>query len=214
MDHERFDDLTRALATSTSRRQFLKTLAGGAAGGLLALLGIGEAAADDTCKPNGKKCRKNAQCCSNNCVSGTCAACPSGQRLCNGSCIPQNDCCTNADCASDQICQNGTCVTPCTANGGICGGDGDCCSGNCSNGFCCDPGQVGLSNGSCATPCSSTADCSCSARSSCQQDTSGVRYCLNADAPPTDPCATNGECDQGYYCYNLGVCWPLSTDCN
>jgi hypothetical protein len=54
MDPHRFDDLTRALATTPSRRQFLKTLAGGAAGGLLAFLGVGEAAAAPPgCKGNG-----------------------------------------------------------------------------------------------------------------------------------------------------------------
>src|SRR5690242_92327 len=85
MDHDRFDDLTRALATTRSRRQFLKTLAGGAAGGLLALLGVGEAVADDLCKPLGKKCKKSKQCCSGNCTGGICvvATCPDLQQPCN-----------------------------------------------------------------------------------------------------------------------------------
>ena len=45
-------------------------------GGTLASLGIGEAAADDLCKPEGKKCRKNAQCCSGTCSNGACAPPP------------------------------------------------------------------------------------------------------------------------------------------
>jgi hypothetical protein len=45
MNDNRFDDLTRALVTTTSRRQFLKTLAGSAAGCLLVACGSGEAAA-------------------------------------------------------------------------------------------------------------------------------------------------------------------------
>jgi hypothetical protein len=42
-------------------------------------------------------------------VNGTCAACPSGYKLCNGSCIPQNDCCGGCD--FGQTCENGECVT-------------------------------------------------------------------------------------------------------
>src|SRR5206468_379691 len=41
MDHDRFDALTRALATTTTRRQFLKTLAATTLGGLLGLSGLG-----------------------------------------------------------------------------------------------------------------------------------------------------------------------------
>ena len=63
MDHDCFDDLTRTLTTSMSRRQALKLLGGSLAGGLLAFLGVGEAAADDTCKRNGKTCKNDDQCC-------------------------------------------------------------------------------------------------------------------------------------------------------
>ena len=47
MNHDRLDDLTRTLATTTTRRSFLKTLAGGAAGALLASFGVGKVAAKD-----------------------------------------------------------------------------------------------------------------------------------------------------------------------
>ncbi len=43
-------------------------------GSTLASLGIGEAAADDECKPNGKKCRKNKQCCSGTCSNDQCVS--------------------------------------------------------------------------------------------------------------------------------------------
>ena len=132
MDHDRFDDLTRALATTTTRRQFLKTLAGGVAGGLLAFLGVGEAAANDNdnddCKRNGKKCKKNKQCCSGNCQDGRCAAaCSPGQvRL-----------------------SNGTCVTPC---------GGGCDATHCACGICyCLRNLCGA--GETATTCSSDTDC-------------------------------------------------------
>jgi hypothetical protein len=41
MDSTRFDDLTKALATATSRRQALKALAAATVGGMLGLGGIG-----------------------------------------------------------------------------------------------------------------------------------------------------------------------------
>jgi hypothetical protein len=44
--------------------------------------------------------------------------------------------------------------SPCTAGGT------PCCSGNCnSNGFCCESGRVGVSNGTCALPCTSSEEC-------------------------------------------------------
>ena len=127
MDQDRFDDLTRALASTTSRRTVLKTLAGSAAGGLLALLGVHEAAADDTCKPTGKKCRKGAQCCSGNCEAGVCAPactpsglqqlCSSPEECCSGFCEPILDfpprCCippgTKCDTYYPEQCCSGTC---------------------------------------------------------------------------------------------------------
>ena len=89
MDSERFDDLTRALASGMSRRHTLKLLGGSLAGGLMAaFLGIGEARADPPgCKREGKNCTRHDQCC-----SGTC---------CNSVC-----------CAASQVCQGGQCVAP------------------------------------------------------------------------------------------------------
>jgi hypothetical protein len=46
-DGRRFDELSRALATSASRRSVVKRLAGGIAGGLLGLLGVAPARAQD-----------------------------------------------------------------------------------------------------------------------------------------------------------------------
>jgi hypothetical protein len=105
MDQNRFDDLTRALARGTSRRQALKLLGGGLAGSLLAFLGVGEAAADD-CKRNGKACKKNKQCCSGNCANGFCAP------LC-----PPCDACST--------CSGGTCVSSC-GSGETCDPTGIC----------------------------------------------------------------------------------------
>ena len=129
MDPTRFDDLTKALASSTSRRQVLKTLAGTAAAGLLALSGIDQVFAKPCVKP-GHHCKTTDCCRSGNFTGGCCngRCCPSGQGCSNGTCVPlQNqficDCfdgtqstfCSTADCPGDL---STFCDTPCTGHGG------------------------------------------------------------------------------------------------
>jgi hypothetical protein len=70
MDATRFDDLTKALATSTSRRAAFKTIAATTLAGLLGLGGIG--AAFPNCRAPGSKCGENKQCCSHVCCDGVC----------------------------------------------------------------------------------------------------------------------------------------------
>ena len=45
------------------------------------------------------------------CQGGTCA-CPSGQKECQGGCIPSGNCCTDVDCPTSQVCKSGTCGCP------------------------------------------------------------------------------------------------------
>src|SRR5919112_1808781 len=98
-----FDELSRGLASGNlSRGKALKLMGAALLGGTLASLG-GVAAADEECKPTGKKCRKNSQCCSGTCgaSSRTCclpefnpaggipfSSCTSGTQCCSGNCIP------------------------------------------------------------------------------------------------------------------------------
>ena len=64
MESNKFDELTKTLATSTSRRQALKTLAATALGGLLGASSIGTAfAASPTCVSGGHRCTSTSQCC-------------------------------------------------------------------------------------------------------------------------------------------------------
>ena len=153
MDHDRFDDLTRALATTRSRRQFLKTLAGGATGGLLALLGVGAAAADDTCKPVGKKCNKDGQCCSGLCTDRVC------KERERGNLGLFQDCEYDYQCASG-ICdayapgRGGQCLHPCTTPGGTQEAAGCGIQDGASVGFrCCDFGDGQYA---CAEQCPAT----------------------------------------------------------
>lgn len=76
MDPSSFDELTKALATPTSRRQALKTFAATALAGMLSLSGLDKVFAGN-CTPNGHKCQKNKECCSRLCdpTTSTCV-CP------------------------------------------------------------------------------------------------------------------------------------------
>ncbi len=198
MEPSCFDDLTKALATATSRRQALKAIAA-TVGGLLGLGGVGTALAN--CKPNGIGCNIGSQCCSGACCHGTCTNLGTTSNC--GSC--------GNTCGANQVCQNGTCVTPCTTSGGTCGGDTECCSGTCCQGTCCGSGQVCLSNGSCATPCSDQAvPCSGSCgQGVCLVDSSDVAiYCRGSGAFISD-CTTDSTCPKGYFCSIGGGCVPL-----
>ena len=61
MDSTRFDDLTKGLATSPSRRAALKTIAATAIGSILGLTGIGTAFAGDLC--GNQVCGPGTICC-------------------------------------------------------------------------------------------------------------------------------------------------------
>jgi|SRR5690349_24418527 len=76
MDEQRFDDLSRLIATKTSRRQVLKVLVGATVGGLFIRSGSGTAFAvgPGKCHRTGLGCDTNSDCCSGNCVNGRCAA--------------------------------------------------------------------------------------------------------------------------------------------
>ena len=132
MDAARFDSLARGLAAGRTRRGLIRGLGAAALGGLgLARLG-GAAARDDgggdedddqggdgdrDCKPAGKKCRKDAQCCAG-------LACDGG--ACAPACGPDG-----APCGTGKVCSGGACV----GNGACAQGDrsGDCGPTTCSS---------------------------------------------------------------------------------
>ena len=165
-----FDELTRGLASgSISRGRALRLMGAAVVGGALASVGIGEADADDRCKPTGKKCKKNAQCCSGNCSGGTCAACASGQVLCDSGSCASNSCPTG----TGQSFNTSTCQCECPT------------------------GKVKLSNGTCATPCTTAPECPCGkCRGSATNPVQG--YC--ATDSPSGSCTSDADCDTGQFC--------------
>lgn len=140
-----FDDLTKAIATATSRRQALRRIGGILGGTALAGLFPGLALADNSACAHfctsvfGGNTPGQAQCASDAAHhTGLCYTCgPASPGGAKPICCPQNSngTCTSYSsatcCSGDQVCQNGTCVTPCTANGGHCTQDSQCCSGMC-----------------------------------------------------------------------------------
>jgi hypothetical protein len=82
-----FDEVAREVAGATSRRQALRVIGAGVAGGLFALAGGAPASAPRRCRGVGEKCKQSTDCCVGTCCDGVC-------------------------CADGQICQNGRCVDP------------------------------------------------------------------------------------------------------
>ncbi len=172
MDTHRFDELTKAVATATSRRQALKTIAATALGSILGLGGIGTAFAK--CKPNGIGCNINSQCCSGGCCRGTCTDLSSNLSNC-GSC--------GHACRSDQVCSGGMCVCP--------SGSQEC------NGTCCNTSDHLCSNGTCQ-PCVSQCDETCSDTG--PYCCPGMVCCTYGIPGGLGFCCPAGFCSQGGFC--------------
>jgi hypothetical protein len=74
--HNQFDELTKSLAQSVTRRGALKKFGVGLAGMALAAFGLASRAKADpnpagSCLPLGYVCKRNPDCCSGNCVKPT-----------------------------------------------------------------------------------------------------------------------------------------------
>jgi hypothetical protein len=108
MDGRRFDELARGMA-APSRRGVLRGAGVAAVGGVLARLGLREAAA--ACKRYGRPCSSGAQCCSGTCTGGICR-CGAGQVTCQAA---GGTTCVDA-CPGGQVLAAG-CQCVCESNG-------------------------------------------------------------------------------------------------
>src|SRR5690242_6358574 len=97
MTANNFDELTRDLACSTSRRHALKAIFAGTVGSALGFIALGTAQAA-RCLPNGTVCMTNNDCCSHDCFRGTCTCkprgvtCKYGTECCSGNCTTKKVC--------------------------------------------------------------------------------------------------------------------------
>lgn len=151
MDPTRFDRLTRRLYANRSRRQSVGLLTAIA---LPALVSPQSATAKKKkscppCKMRKKgKCKKTlpdgTACAGGTCQAGSCIAsppppppppppCGTGEKLCAGDCIPNDACCTQADCPVETFCLHGGCFAGCpNADPDACLVGGLCLPGRCA----------------------------------------------------------------------------------
>src|SRR5215471_8237473 len=110
MNHK-FDELTKSLAQSATRREALKKFGIGLAGMALACFGLAQRAEAGNCIATGSPCRHSAPCCSDYCGSnGYCACKPSGMV-----CTSDGQCCTGR-CDSNGVCACVPVGSPCGAS--------------------------------------------------------------------------------------------------
>jgi hypothetical protein len=191
-----FDELAKGLATGTLSRGKAIRLVGGALLGATLASVPGVALADDDCRRFGRRCRRDRQCCSKNCVrrgDDKVCGCPEGKTRCGGRCVSN---CTGGGtldpdtcecgCPNGQVPCNGSCVSGCPTSQTL----------NTTTCQCeCPSGSVELSNGTCATPCFGT---DCPGCFSCARAIAD-NYCFNLGGS-TAPCATDSECPTGEFC--------------
>ena len=187
-----FDELARGLADGTlTRGKALRLMGAALVGGALASAPR-VALADDDCRRFGRRCRRDSQCCSKNCVrrgDEKVCGCPEGKRRCNDRCVNlkrnENHCgsCSNR-CAEGEQCVGGTCTSG-----------------------ACPPGRVELSNGTCAISCGTpgSPDCSGSCTGQCAEsyEVRGTGYCYTTGSSDI-PCSADSACPIGEFCSFTG----------
>jgi hypothetical protein len=188
MNPSKFDELTKQLAKSTSRRHALKTILTASVGGVVGLGAIrsvfgSNAFCDQWCHAVFGNTRAAGQCTSDAAHHrGLCVTC--------GNVAPANICCirdsngfciggtVTAGCACDssqcqtcdtstgtcvgcppgETCENGQCTTSCT--GGVCGTYTTCDNNdNCACGTTTEGGSACFANTVCGTQCNASSDC-------------------------------------------------------
>jgi hypothetical protein len=203
LDDRKFDELAKALAAAASRRSVIKSLTGGALGGVLALIGRDRVRADennqfnsndqqgnnngddddDSCRAVGKSCRNPRDCCTRQCSGNVCI------------CTADDQCpkpkgrdrqCKAANCRTDGTCEIVVNVGTACDDGNRCTINDICdINGNCSGTpipGCC------RSNDECKddNPCT---------KDFCDRET---RQCVHKEIPGC--CRTDADCDDDNPC--------------
>ena len=184
MPDERFDNLTKLVSRSTSRRGLLKGAAAAALGGVaMRLRGSGDAAARARIK---MACARLGQPC--NTIPGTpgnkiCCphlACDSDLTCCkptNATCVDDGDCCADDVCRPNPSGVGNRCLPPGLV-GAECVEDTDCMGG-----LACE-----VTTGQCGEICGNTT---------CRPDQNCDAYTLTCIGDPGAPCLDGSECASG-----------------
>jgi hypothetical protein len=166
MEDQRFDRVARELGACTSRRQMLKSVAGGVLGGLLGLSAVRSSSA----APDKKRPVAIAAACTVDADCGPGERCDVATQTCErrgggngqgGPCQRGSACTSDATCCGGEVCDSrtGVCVSaggPCTNVDGTCFDTLDCCGAEtCVSGMC----QQTTGGGCSAAACAADADC-------------------------------------------------------
>ena len=140
MDGDRFNELTKAIASGASRRSVVKSIAAGIIGSVLGVARVGATGAQERVRGPGRVCRENSDCvagaeCRSDGLRKRCA-CAGDTQPCGRACIPFDACCTDSDCGGltccngtccDLLCKDGVCMDHCVDQA---------CFGSCVEKFC------------------------------------------------------------------------------
>jgi hypothetical protein len=131
-----------------------------------------------------RQCCTAAECGGLPCVGGACG-CPAGQKLCDGACIPEGNCCTDADCDDGNACTIDACdpTVGCVATEVVCDSGNACLVDGCNPDFGCVHTPVG-DGGACVGLDGICCDSVCQV---------GAECCANGDCGPCNECV-DGEC--------------------
>lgn len=191
MDGQRFDDLARALAASTSRRRVLKTLAASAAVELLAVLTLRRAGAQPACRRTGHPCEGNRECC----ADLLCALESTGRRA--RRCCPPDATLVRNEC----VCPNSL-MLDLDADACVCPEGTVACGGGCVD--ACGEGQI--LDQDCRCVCESNGEEPCG--DSCCED--GLT-CAEGTCVRSGICPNRSVCGARQYCNDEQTCLCLET---
>ncbi len=232
MEHQRFEELTRGLATARSRREVVKAFFGAVLAGGAIAAGRGGALAQDCTTDN--DCEAGQTCLEGSCApdgpppcdtDGDCTG--TGEICCAGGCLAI-ECCIddqdpNARCGENETCFEGQCDPidgpPACESDDECAEGEICCAGGCLAIECCiddaDPNARCPEGTSCFEGVCDpiTEPGACASDEECGDDEiccagfcRAIECCIDEEDP-------NARCPEGTSCFE-GVCDPIGDGTN